>query len=174
MKIEMRSIDSITPYERNPRQNDGAVDAVANSIREYGWRVPLVVDEQGVIVAGHTRLLAARKLGLAEVPVHVATGLTPEQVKAYRLADNKLHELSTWDLDLLSIELSELRGMDVDLGMLGFSSEELAKLLDGDLAEGLTDPDEVPDPPEEPVTRPGDLWLLGTYTTCPHCGEVNE
>ena len=174
MKIEMRSVDSITPYERNPRQNDGAVDAVADSIREFGWRVPLVVDEQGVIVAGHTRLLAARKLGLAEVPVHVATGMTPEQIKAYRIADNKLHELSTWDLDLLPIELSELRGMDVDLEMLGFSPEELAKLLDGDLAEGLTDPDDVPEPPAEPVTRPGDLWLLGTYTTCPHCGEVNE
>ena len=174
MKIEMRSIDSITPYERNPRQNDGAVAAVADSIREFGWRVPLVVDEQGVIVAGHTRLLAARKLGLAEVPVHVATGMTPEQIKAYRIADNKLHELSTWDLDLLPIELSELRGMDVDLGMLGFSPGELAKLLDGDLAEGLTDPDDVPEPPAEPVTLPGDLWLLGTYTTCPHCGEVNE
>ena len=174
MKIEMRSIDSITPYERNPRQNDGAVDAVANSIREYGWRVPIVCDKDMVIICGHTRLLAAQKLGLAEVPVHVATDLTPGQVKAYRLADNKLHELSTWDLDLLPIELSELRGMDVDLGMLGFSPGELAKLLDGDLAEGLTDPDDVPEPPAEPVTRPGDLWLLGTYTTCPHCGEVNE
>ena len=174
MKIEMRSIDSITPYERNPRQNDGAVDAVADSIREFGWRVPLVVDEQGVIVAGHTRLLAARKLGLAEVPVHVATGLTPEQVKAYRLADNKLHELSTWDMDLLPVELKDLQRADYDLGLLGFDEEELAKLLDGDLAEGLTDPDDVPEPPAEPVTRPGDLWLLGTYTTCPHCGEVNE
>lgn len=174
MKIEMRSIDSITPYERNPRQNDGAVDAVANSIREFGWRVPIVVDEQSVIVAGHTRLLAARKLGLAEVPVHVATGLTPEQVKAYRLADNKLHELSTWDMDLLPIELSELRGMDVDLELLGFSSEELEKMLGASGTEGLTDPDDVPEPPAEPVTRPGDLWLLGTYTTCPHCGEVNE
>lgn len=133
-----------------------------------------MLDAEGVIIVGHTRWKAAQKLGLDEVPVHVATDLTPAQIKAYRIAGNKVAELSTWALDLLPIELSELRGMDVGLVMLGFSPGELAKLLDGDLAEGLTDPDDVPEPPPEPVTRPGDLWLLGTYTTCPHCGEVNE
>ena len=109
MKVEMRKTDDVKPYESNPRVNDKAVDAVAASIREFGWRVPIVVDEAGVIIAGHTRLLAARKLGLKEVPVHVAVGLTPEKAKAYRLADNKLHELSEWDYDLLPIELSERR-----------------------------------------------------------------
>jgi len=174
MKVEQRKTADIKPYDKNPRDNDGAVEAVAHSIREFGFRQPIVVDAEGVIIVGHTRWKAACKLGLDEVPVHVATDLTPAQIKAYRIADNKVAELATWDLDLLPIELSELRGMDVDLGMLGFSPEELAKLLDGDLAEGLTDPDEVPEPPEEPVTQPGDLWMLCTYTTCPHCGEVNE
>ena len=174
MKVEQRKTADIKPYDKNPRDNDGAVEAVARSIREYGFRQPIVVDADGVIIVGHTRWKAAQKLGLDEVPVHVATDLTPTQIKAYRIADNKVAELASWDMDLLPIELSELRGMDVDLELLGFSPEELAKLLDGDLAEGLTDPDDVPEPPAEPVTQPGDLWLLGTYTTCPHCGEVNE
>ncbi|MFH0910452.1 MAG: ParB N-terminal domain-containing protein, partial [Planctomycetota bacterium] len=172
MKTEMRSIESVKPYDKNPRKNDGAVDAVANSIREFGFRVPIVVDEQGVIVAGHTRLLAAQKLGLKEVPVHVAVGLTPEQIKAYRLADNKLHELSTWDYDLLPIELSDLRGMDVDLELLGFSSEELEKMLGATGTEGLTDPDAVPEPPDEAVTRAGDLWMMGEHRLL--CGDSSK
>ena len=171
MKIEMRDIETVTPYDRNPRKNDGAVDAIAESIREFGFRVPMVVDEAGIIVAGHTRLLAARKLGMKEVPVHVATDLSPEQIKAYRLADNKLHELSEWDYDLLPIELSDLRGMDVDLDLLGFSSEELEKMLGAGVHgnEGLTDPDAVPEPPDEPVTQPGDLWVLGNHRLL--CGD---
>ena len=172
MKIEMRAIESVKPHEKNPRKNDGAVDAVANSIREFGFRVPIVVDEQNVIVAGHTRLLAAQKLGLKQVPVHVAVGLRPEQVKAYRLADNKLHELSTWDMELLPIELSELRGMDVDLELLGFSSEELEKMLGATGTDGLTDPDAVPEPPDEAVTKPGDLWVLGNHRLL--CGDSSK
>jgi hypothetical protein len=108
------------------------------------------------------------------VPVHVATDLSPEQVKAYRIADNKTGELAEWNMDLLPIELKDLQAADFDLSMLGFDEEELAKLLDGGVQAGLTDPDAVPEPPEEPVTRKGDMWLLGAYTTCPHCGEVNE
>jgi len=172
MKVEMRSIESVIPYAKNPRQNTGATDAVASSIREFGFRVPIVVDEHGVIIAGHTRLLAAQKLGLKKVPVHVAVGLTPEQVKAYRLADNKLHELSSWDMELLPIELSELRGMDVDLALLGFSSEELEKMLGPMGTEGLTDPDDIPEPPDEAVTQPGDLWILGNHRLL--CGDSGK
>ncbi|HOX08206.1 MAG TPA: DNA modification methylase [Planctomycetota bacterium] len=174
MKIEMRQLSQIKPYEKNPRVNDQAVDAVARSIQEYGFRQPIVVDEAGVIIVGHTRWKAAQKLGLAEVPVHVAVDLPPEKVKAYRLADNKLAELAEWDLDLLPIELSELRGMDVDLGMLGFAPEELEKLLGAGIhgTEGLTDPDAIPDPPDEAVTRPGDLWVLGDHRLL--CGDSSK
>ncbi len=174
MEVEIRDIASIRPYEKNPRDNDAAVNAVAASIRQFGFRQPIVVDEAGVIICGHTRYKASLKLGLQKVPVHVAKDLTPEQVKAYRLADNKTAELAEWNMELLPIELKDLQAANFDLSMLGFGEEELAKLLAASGTEGLTDPDEVPEPPEEPVTKPGDLWLLGAYTTCPHCGEVNE
>lgn len=165
MQVELRKLADIRPYEQNPRQNDAAVEAVAHSIREFGFRVPIVVDAEGVIICGHTRWKAAQKLGLEEVPVHVATDLTPEQVKAYRIADNRAAELSDWDYDLLPIELTELRGMDIDLESLGFKPAELEKLLGEGLYgnAGLTDPDEVPEVPEEPVTQPGDLWVLGDH-----------
>ena len=100
MDVQDRDIDSIRPYENNPRLNKDAIDGVARSISEYGWRQPIVVDKDGIVVCGHTRLLAARKLGLKTVPVHVATDLTPAQVKAYRLADNRLAEIAEWNMDL--------------------------------------------------------------------------
>jgi DNA modification methylase len=167
--VELRPIDTIAPYEANPRINDDAVDAVAVSLKEYGFRQPIVVDADGVIIVGHTRWKAAKKLGLAKVPVHVATDLTPEQIRAYRIADNKTGELAEWDMDLLPIELKDLQQAEYDLSLLGFDEDELAKLLDGDLAEGLTDPDAVPQPPDEPVTQPGDLWVLGTHRLL--CGD---
>src|SRR6516162_6489349 len=108
MQVEMRSLATIHPYENNPRFNDSGVDAVAASIRRFGFRQPIVVDEAGVIIAGHTRYLAALKLGLKKVPVHVAAGLSPEEVRAYRLADNKTGELAAWDYDLLARELTDL------------------------------------------------------------------
>ncbi len=169
MKVELRKLSAIRPYENNPRQNDAAVDAVAASIREFGFRQPIVVDEQGVIVVGHTRFKAALKLGLEEVPVHVARGLTPEQVRAYRIADNKTADLAAWDLDLLPQELAELDAAEFDLGLIGFSQEELARLLGEEITDGLTDPDEVPEPPDEPTTRPGDLWVLGEHRLL--CGD---
>ena len=174
MKIEMRRLAEVKPYDKNPRVNDQAVDAVAKSIAEYGFRQPIVVDGEGIIIVGHTRWKAAQKLGLAEVPVHVAVDLPPEKVKAYRLADNKLAELAEWDMDLLPIELSELRGMDVDLGMLGFAPDELEKLLGAGIHgnEGLTDPDAVPDPPDAAVTQPGDLWVLGDHRLL--CGDSSK
>jgi ParB-like chromosome segregation protein Spo0J len=161
MDIELRNIDDIRPYEGNPRVNDQAVDAVAASLREFGFRQPIVVDEAGVIIVGHTPWKAAKKLGLAKVPVHVARDLSPEQVKAYRIADNQTNTLAEWDMDLLPIELKDLQAADFNMELLGFDQEELAKLLDGGVKEGLTAPDDVPAPPDEAITRPGDLWLLG-------------
>lgn len=169
MEIVLRSLDSVRPYERNPRDNDAAVDAVAASLREFGFRQPIVVDPDGVIVCGHTRFKAAQKLGLSQIPVHVARDLSPDQLKAYRLADNKTAELAEWNLDLLPLELAELKEAEYDLGLLGFGEEELAKLLGTEIQEGLCDPDEVPLPPDEAVTRPGDLWILGEHRLL--CGD---
>jgi len=170
MHIEMRPITDIRPYENNPRLKDDAVEAVAESIRQFGFRQPIVVDTEGVIICGHTRWKAAQKLGLEKVPVHVAKDLTPEQIKAYRIADNKTAELADWNYDLLPIELSQLQGMDIDLGLLGFSEDELAKLLDPGVREGLTDPDEVPEPPDEAITQPGDRHGAGVGQAGVVCG----
>jgi len=167
--VELRSIDDIQPYEGNPRINDDAVDAVAASLREFGFRQPIVVDTDGVIIVGHTRWKAAKKLGLAKVPVHVAKDLSPEQIKAYRIADNQTATLAEWDYDLLPIELKDLQQADYDLGLLGFDDDELAELLDGEVTEGLTDPDDVPEPPDEAITQPGDLWILGDHRLL--CGD---
>ncbi len=172
MKIELRKLADIRPYENNPRHNDDAVDAVAASIREFGFRQPIVVDGDGVIICGHTRYKAALRLGLDKVPVHVAKDLTPEQIKAYRIADNKTNELSDWNYDLLPIELSALQACNYDLGLLGFDPDELAKLLDPGVKEGLCDPDEVPEPPDEPITQAGDLWLLGEHRLL--CGDAGK
>jgi len=167
--VELRPIDAIRPYEANPRVNDQAVDAVAASLKEFGFRQPIVVDADSVIIVGHTRWKAARKLGLAKVPVHVATDLSPEQIKAYRIADNQTASLAEWDFDLLPIELKDLQGADYDLSLLGFDDTELAKLLDGETAEGLTDPDAVPEPPDEAITQRGDVWVLGNHRLM--CGD---
>ncbi len=171
LETNLVSIDEIKPYPGNPRVNDEAVAAVAASIREFGFRQPIVVDADSVVVVGHTRLLAARKLGLERVPVHVATDLTPEQARAYRLADNKTGEIATWDLEALALELSGLREGGYDLGLLGFDEGELASLLAPTGTVGLTDEDEVPEPPDEKdvVTQRGDLWLLGQHRLL--CGD---
>lgn len=172
MKITPTAISGIKPYPNNPRLNDEAVDAVAESIRQFGFRQPIVVDVENVIICGHTRYKAALKLGLEKVPVHVAKDLTPEQIKAYRIADNKTGELAEWNYDLLPIELGELQSLDFDLGMLGFNQEELAKLLDPGVKDGLTDPDDVPEPPDEATTQPGDLWILGDHRLL--CGDSSK
>ena len=125
-----------------------------------------------MIIVGHTRCKAAQKLGLEEVPVHVATDLTPEQIKAYRIADNQTATLAEWDYELLPIELSALQELDFDLDLLGFSEDELAKSLDPDVKEGLCDPDDVPEPPDEAITQPGDLWILGDHRLL--CGDSSK
>lgn len=134
LMVEEWAIDQLKPYPRNPRQNETAVAKVAASIQVFGFRQPLVVDAQGVIIAGHTRLLAARQLGLATVPVHVARGLTASQVRAYRLADNRTAQESTWDDGALVEELLALKAEDYDLGLTAFDVDELARLL-GDISE---------------------------------------
>ncbi|HPE67585.1 MAG TPA: ParB N-terminal domain-containing protein, partial [Synergistales bacterium] len=174
MKIELRPLAEIKPYERNPRDNDAAVAAVAESIQRFGFRQPFVVDGEGVIVCGHTRWKAAQKLGLEKVPVHVATDLTPEQIRAYRIADNKTNELASWNMELLPLELGELQGAGIDWSLLGFDQDELAKLLGGEIKAGLTDPDDIPEPPDEAVTQPGDLWILGEHRLlCGDSGSVD-
>ena len=172
MKTTLRPLADITPYESNPRVNDKAVDAVAESIRRFGFRQPIVVDDAGVIVCGHTRWKAAQKLGLEKVPVHVAKDLTPEQVRAYRIADNKTAELAEWNMELLPLELAELKDAGIDWSLLGFDPDDLATLLDPGVKQGLTDPDEIPEPPDEPITQPGDLWILGEHRLL--CGDAGN
>ncbi len=168
-KVELRPLADIKPYEKNPRLNDDAVQAVANSITSFGWRQPIVVDGDGVIICGHTRWKAAQKLGLELVPVHVATDLTAEQVRAYRIADNKSAELAEWNMELLPLEMGELQGAGIDWSSLGFSADDLAKIFDPGVQDGLTDPDAVPEPPDEPITKRGDLWILGEHRLL--CGD---
>lgn len=172
MQIEFWPPSQIIPYANNPRINDQAVDAVARSISEFGFRQPIVVDADHVIIVGHTRWKAAQKLGLETVPVHVATDLTPAQIRAYRIADNKTATLAEWDLGLLPLELMGLKEMDFDLDLLGFSADELAELMNPGMEDGLTDPDDVPAPPDEAITQPGDLWLLGDHRLL--CGDSSK
>ncbi len=172
MIVEMRPTDSVRPYPGNPRRNDAAVDAVAKSITEFGFRQPVVVDADGVIIAGHTRHKAALKLGLTEVPVHVAAGLTPAQARAYRLADNRTAAIATWDDDALVTELLGLKGKGYDLDLTGFDAGDLDRLLGtGDTAP-LGDPEDVPEPPATPVTRLGDLWVMGGHRLV--CGDAGD
>lgn len=174
MKITLTPIDDVKPYDRNPRLNDPAVEAVARSLKEFGFRQPIVVDAEHVIVAGHTRWKAAKQMGLTKVPVHVATDLSAEQIKAYRIADNQTATLAEWDYDLLPLEIADLQGMNYELGLLGFAEDELNRLLaSGDAtSEGLTDEDDVPEPPDDPITQPGDIWVLGKHRLM--CGDSSK
>lgn len=169
MQIEIRSITAIHPYDKNPRKNDDAVAAVVASIREFGFRQPIVVDADSVIVVGHTRYKAAVKLGVTEVPVHVATGLSPAQIQAYRIADNQTNTIADWDRDLLTIELASLHDQEFDLDLLGFEQDDLQKYLHPSGTDGLVDPDTIPAPPEAATTQPGDLWVLGNHRLL--CGD---
>jgi DNA modification methylase len=167
MKIKSVPIDQVKPYERNPRNNAGAIEKVASSLREFGWQQPIVVDKEFVVIAGHTRLAAAKSLGMDHVPVLVASDLSPEQVKAFRITDNRVGEEAEWNFDLLKLELEELRLGEFDLSLIGFDTAELAGIM---LAtEGESDPETVPDAPVVPVTRRGDVWLLGRHRFV--CGD---
>jgi len=172
LTIEYVPIDSIRPYQNNPRDNEGAVDAVARSIQEFGFKIPIILDANNEIVAGHTRYKAARKLGMTEVPVIRADDLTPEQVRAFRIADNQTASLAEWNYDLLEIELLALKDVEFDLSLLAFPERELEELLYPDGKQGLTDPDEIPEPPDEAITQPGDLWILGNHRL--FCGDSSK
>lgn len=165
MDIILKKINELTPYERNPRNNSKAIDAVAASIKNFGFKVPIVIDKDGVIVAGHTRLAAAKKLKLDEVPCIVADDLTEEQIKAFRLADNKTAELAEWDPELLEIELQDIT--EIDMSEFGFDEFKDAEDDDPEIIE-----DEIPDVPEEPVCKLGDLWELGGHRLI--CGDSTD
>jgi DNA modification methylase len=172
MLVELRSLDTIKPYPVNPRSNDAAVQAVATSIKAFGWRNPIVVDEDEVILAGHTRYRAAVLLGLTEVPVHVAAGLTPEQARAFRIADNQTANLSGWDDEKLVAELMALQAAGIDLDLTGFTADELSRLLEAPAAEPLADPDDVPESPTGPESQTGDIWVLGDHRLL--CGDATN
>jgi site-specific DNA-methyltransferase (adenine-specific) len=166
---ELWPIEKITPYARNSHtHSDEQVAQIAASIREWGWTNSILVDEEGGLLSGHGRLLAARKLGLTQIPTMVAKGWSEAQKKAYVIADNKLALNAGWDLELLAVELGDLQGFDFDLMLTGFSDDELSKLL-AEKTDGLTDPDAVPDAPIDPVAKPGDVWLLGKHRLM--CGD---
>jgi len=163
MKIENADINTIKPYENNPRKlKDSAIEKVAMSLKEYGFRQPIVVDKDRIIVVGHTRYRASKKLGFKEVPITIADNLTPEQINAYRIADNRTAEESEWDSELLKMEIKELEAKDFKLDLLGFNEDQLNDMLFEE-KQGLTDEDEVPEAPEEPITKLGDIWKLGNH-----------
>jgi DNA modification methylase len=171
-RVERWGIDRLIPYARNARTHDDTqVAQIASSIREWGWTVPVLVDEQGTIIAGHGRVLAARKLGYTEIPVMVARGWSEAQRRAYVLADNKLAENAGWDTALLALEVNDLRGLGLDLALTGFSDVELSALSMAP-RQGLTDPDDVPETPLNPVSMLGDVWLLGHHRLV--CGDCTD
>jgi len=167
--IEQKPVSDLIPYASNSRtHSDEQVAQIAASIREFGFNNPVLIDEDGGIIAGHGRVMAARKLGLSEVPTITLAHLTPSQRKAYIIADNKLALNAGWDMDLLAIEMTGLEQEGFDLSLIGFSEMELADIF-AEKTEGLTDPDEVPETPDNPVTQPGDVWILGKHRLM--CGD---
>ena len=169
-KVEKWAIDKLIPYARNARtHSDEQVSQLAASIKEWGWTTPVLVDEQGGIIAGHGRTLAAQKLKMAEVPVMVAKGWSDAKKRAYVLADNKLAMNAGWDNEMLALELGEIGELGFDLDMTGFTAEEIEALTPEQIEPGLTDEDEVPELPEQPVTVLGDVWVLGKHRLM--CGD---
>ena len=163
MEIKIVKVSDLVPYENNPSKNDGAGDAVANSIKEFGFKIPLVIDKDNVIVCGHTRLKAAKKLKIKEVPCVIAEDLTEEQIKAFRLADNKSAEIAEWDVDLLVEELKDIT--EIDMTEFGFDVSELddEEIVEDDFDEEL---------PEDPITQLGDIWELGNHRLI--CGDSTD
>lgn len=169
-KVEQWPIDKLIPYAKNSRtHSDEQVAQIAASIKEWGFTTAVLVDESGSIIAGHGRLMAARKLGLTSLPVMVAKDWTDAQKRAYVIADNKLAINAGWDNDLLALELGELGDLGFDLELTGFTDEEIKALMPVDVTEGLTDPDDAPPLPDNPVTRPGDVWVMGKHRLL--CGD---
>ena len=169
MQIKLAEISTIKPYENNPRKlSEQAIEKVAMSLKEYGFRQPIVVDKNMVIVVGHTRFRASKKLGLKQVPISIIDNLSEEQINSYRIADNRTAEESEWDNELLKMEIKELEAKDFKLDLLGFNDEQLNDILFEE-KQGLTDEDEVPETPEEPISKLGDIWKLGNHKVM--CGN---
>tara|TARA_R100001460_G_scaffold90549_1_gene132234 strand:+ start:1211 stop:2485 length:1275 start_codon:yes stop_codon:yes gene_type:complete len=174
MNIQNIKTQDIKPYLENPRQNKNAINVVKKSLQEFGFQQPLVLDKDNIIVAGHTRLEAAKQLNIKEVPCIIADNLSEERIKAYRIMDNKSAEYASWDLELLTQELNDLIKMDFDLELTGFSDDELDDLglkynLDDFEEEGLTDEDASPELVKDPITKLGDIWILGNHRLI--CGD---
>ncbi len=174
MKVTDVNINLIKPYNDNPRVNEDAIEVVQKSLQEFGFQQPLVLDKNYEIIVGHTRFNASKRLGLKEVPCVIAENLSEERIKAYRIMDNKSAEFASWNYGLLTKEMTDLLQADYDLDFTGFTDEELADLgLDFDLdefaEEGLTDEDEAPALENEPVTKLGDVWVLGNHRIM--CGD---
>ena len=170
MQITYKAIDSLIPYVKNSRtHSDSQVAQIAVSIKEFGFTNPVLLDENGGIVAGHGRVMAARKLKLDEVPTITLGWLTDTQRRAYVIADNTLALNAGWDDEMLRLEFESLEELGFDLGLTGFSEDEISALLPVELTEGLTDEDEVPEVPAEPVTKLGDVWILGNHRLM--CGD---
>lgn len=168
LNVEAWPITRPKPYPGNARHmTDRAVDTVAASIRQFGWRQPIVVDVEDVVIVGHTRLLAAQKLELETVPVHIADNLTPAQVRAYRIMDNRAADETSWDLELLEIEMAQMRAQGIDLASTGFDEHQIEELLKPPPA---TEDDDVPAPPARPTSKAGDVWLLGHHRLM--CGDA--
>jgi DNA modification methylase len=171
----LAQVTEIIPYPRNAREHsESQISQIVASIREFGFTNPILVDASNVLIAGHGRLAAAQQLGMRQVPAIRLTGLSDAQIAALRIADNKLALNATWDDDLLRIELSDLRDVGFELGLTGFNGDELDALF-ADRTVGLTDPDDVPEPPAEPITQPGDVWLLGRHRlVCGDCTKAED
>ncbi|MBF0188593.1 MAG: DNA modification methylase [Magnetococcales bacterium] len=174
LQMEQWSIDRLIPYMRNPRRNDEVVDQMCAAIREFGFRIPIVAKSDGTVIDGHLRLKAARRLNFESVPVVLADDLNETQIKAFRLLANQSANWAAWDDDLLRLELTDLQGADYDLDIIGFSDGELDDLLSGlddDIngEGGANDHDLIPEPPENPISKPGDLWILGDHRLL--CGD---
>lgn len=175
LTIEYRALDALIPYSRNSKQHSEAqVAQIAASIREFGWGAPILIDGKNNVIAGHGRLLAARKLGMSDVPVVALDHLTDTQRRALILADNKIGENASWEDELLGLELADLKDTGFDLALTGFSPEEWDALIAGEDAseDGLTDDDAVPEVTENPVSRTGDIWLLGEHKLI--CGDATK
>lgn len=170
MQIKKIPVEKLIPYVRNSRtHSDAQVAQIAASIKEFGWTNPILVDGENGIIAGHGRLLAARKLGAKEVPVIELSHLTESQKRAYVIADNQLAMNAGWDTSMLTLELADLKESEFDLDLIGFDAKELEKLLEPEQVDGLTDEDAVPDAPEEPKTKLGDIYQLGNHRLM--CGD---
>jgi DNA modification methylase len=168
--VVQKLVEELIPYANNARTHDDAqVTQIASSIKEFGFNNPILITADNSIIAGHGRLMAAKKLGIAKVPCIVLDHLTETQRKAYILADNRIAQNSGWDTTLLSVEFESLTADGVDLAMLGFDSDEIAKMLEPETVDGLTDEDDVPEVPANPVTKLGDVWLLGRHRLM--CGD---